>query len=404
MSVATLSQVTNITPPALTASKGEIASSIIVFQEQLYLAIASYQTRKGSNYISVLRYDTEASSWQEMYQSSLLLESNDSDTETPQIAKVDLQIEFAIFQTEDEETETLYLNLISPFNYQLIHSTDGIAFSVVYSAQPSDSAFVPRQQFISYQQQLYALPSSNKVVETTADTPLIYTCSSPQSGEWKSFKAAQFGDSNQGISHTIVFNNFLCAATENLTQGFQIGKMQIDASTLPSWEPLLTKGAYRYSLNQKVYSMAVFQDNLYVASGIANLSSQDTPPPSPCGFELTRLYPEGDWDLIVGTPKFTPDGLKVPLSAMGAGFDEPYNQRIQSLVVHKDHIYLCFEHWDGFQLWRSEDGEIWEQVSFAQLNEYHNVMVKGALSTSTGLAFLVNVNRTSEMQLLIVDL
>ncbi len=404
MSVATLNYVQNITPPALIETKGEIASSIIVFQEQLYLAIASYQTRKGSNYISIMRYDTEASNWQEMYRSSLLLESNDSDTETPQIANINLQVDFAIFQGKEEVQEALHIHVISPFNYQLIDSKNGVDFSLIYSAQPSETAFVPRQKFISYQQQLYSLPSNTQVLETTAETPFIYTCTSPQSGEWNSFKAAQFGESNQRISNTVVFNNFLCAATENLTQGFQIWKTQNDASKSPSWEPLLTKGAYRYSLNPRVYSMAVFQENLYVASGIANVSSQDTPSPLPCGFELIRLYPEGDWDLIVGKPKFTPDGLKVPLSAMGDGFDEPYNQRVESLVVHKNHLYLCFEHWDGFQLWRSEDGEIWEQVSFAQLNEYHNVTVKGALSTNAGLALLVNVNRTSEMQLWIVDL
>ena len=74
--------------------------------------------------------------------------------------------------------------------------------------------------------------------------------------------------------------------------------------------------------------------------------------------------------------RFTPDGLKVPLSLLGPGLGDFYNSAIWSLGVHNDVLYLGTHQWEacrclqinapefvrGYQLWGSADGEKWTPI------------------------------------------
>ena len=71
---------------------------------------------------------------------------------------------------------------------------------------------------------------------------------------------------------------------------------------------------------------------------------------SPAGFELLRIYPGGDWDLLVGTPVFTPGGLRAPLSAKGPGLDQIWNDRVFSLISHAGELFLLGRNLDTLKL------------------------------------------------------
>jgi hypothetical protein len=74
--------------------------------------------------------------------------------------------------------------------------------------------------------------------------------------------------------------------------------------------------------------------------------------------------------------RFTPGGLKVPLSLLGPGLGDFYNSMVRSLATHDGVLYLGTFQWEayrcleinspnvvgGYQLWASTDGESWTRV------------------------------------------
>ena len=98
-------------------------------------------------------------------------------------------------------------------------------------------------------------------------------------------------------------------------------------------------------------------------------------------------------NIVVGEPRVTPDGLKVPVSGLGAGFGTPFNRGVWCLAEYEGVLYAgcadirifrsfippaatrhsrayrerliheadCFT--GGYPLWRSADGENWQAVT-----------------------------------------
>jgi hypothetical protein len=131
--------------------------------------------------------------------------------------------------------------------------------------------------------------------------------------------------------------------------------------------------------------MVVFQGNLYFASGMPADSYDRGNDISITAPEIIRIYSDDSWDLIVGAPKFTPDGLKVPLSVMGAGFDDSHNCTLQFMTVHNDCLYVGTQGKGGFQLWATEDGEIWEPLRLEPLSDRRDIEIYTVVTTPGGL-------------------
>ena len=408
MTVTTANQLRNISPNHF-KNQGRNDGCIIFFQENLYLAYIHYLSNDIDNFIVVLTYDSESKKWQELYRQSLVKidhESLKTEENNFQQKFLEFKIESFIFSSVNDSQSSLYIQVYSPFNSQLISSNNGIDFEVIATASPGTDGFIPLGKFLSYQNRLYALPISSSFdnVDQEKNKSLIYYCDSPQALNWQLLPTKHFTDySNNSIAQIAIFNNIFYTATTNPEQGFQIWQNTTNLLLENNWEQIITKGAYRYSLNQQVSSMAVFHDSLYIASGITKSKNDYFDNLYQCGFELIRVYADGDWDLILGTPKFTPKGLKVPLAIMGAGFDNPDNQEVQFLVVHNDFLYLGSQNADGLQMWRTADGEIWNLVPLDDLSKYYHVEIITASSTPFGLALLMKVNRKNHLQFWLAD-
>ena len=72
--------------------------------------------------------------------------------------------------------------------------------------------------------------------------------------------------------------------------------------------------------------MHVFKGRLYVGT--------DRPA------ELLRINPDDTWDLVVGTPRQTPEGVKRPLSGMDVGFDNPLNIHVWRMQSHNGYLFV----------------------------------------------------------------
>jgi len=241
----------------------------------------------------------------------------------------------------------------------------------------------------------------------------------PAAKIWEPASPTGFGDpSNNVIFEMETFNGHLYAGTFNSRSGYQIWKTSAEEEKLPfRWTQVVSHGAYRGNLNQAATSMCVFNDALYVGSGIQNGGFDRTNLIGPAAGEIIRIYPDDTWDLVVGTPRRTPDGVKVPLSGMGPGFDNFFNGYIWRMVVHEEWLYVGTFDWSvfllyanrphllpwlqrdirrfgldnivqyegGFDLWRSQDGIHWSNVTRNGFGNPYNYGARTMVSTPFGL-------------------
>jgi hypothetical protein len=209
-----------------------------------------------------------------------------------------------------------------------------------------------------------------------------------------------------------VFNGFLYAGTINPKMGFQIWKTRAEGYPY-QWEKVITAGAFRGNSNEAVVSMCVFHDALYVGTGLQGIGFEKTYDEGPAAAELIRIHPNDSWELIVGNPRRTFEGVKIPLSGMGPGFDNGYNTVIWRMAEHDGWLYVGTEDvsvfllswlcatrgarlWGkaiddfigergGFDLWRSQDGTAWEQVTGVGFGNPRSHGVRTFASTPAGL-------------------
>ena len=210
-----------------------------------------------------------------------------------------------------------------------------------------------------------------------------------------------------------VFRDHLYVGTLNPKRGYQIWKTRAEGAAPYRWTQVVRDGAHRGNLNEGVVSMCVFNDALFVGSGISNGGRNRTYGIGPAAGEIIKVYPDDSWDLIVGDARATPDGMKRPRSGMSAGFDNPFAGYMWSMAAHDGQLYvgtfdsLVFASWGngsrwprqftpdelgdwidlrgGFDLWRTSDGLEWKPVTRNGFGNPFNYGARTVRSTPRGL-------------------
>lgn len=385
----------DISPNIVSPTVGSSDFSVTLFKGDLYLASIQYAPDILEERREILRFNSTIKEWQVVYQDSLtaVLARGISTKTAPKSGQAFYAVESEIFVLFDEQskTEILYISFCSENFTQLLKSQDGALFETVRKLPTPVNPGQPGHCFIQYKNQIYGIPF---VGTTFAEPDLgasIYTAKTPESDSWKAASLLNFEDSsNQSITGLVVFQEALYASTFNPSGGFQLWKTTAEGEAPYSWERVLDRGAYGYSLNQTITSMAVFQDSLYLASSIPSSDRNEALGFYWAGSEIFRIYPDQDWDLVVGVPKYTPLGLKVPLSVMGPGFDSPPAAPVRPyLVVHNDLLYAAIQNLNDFNLWLSGDGEQWHAVPLESVLDAYRVEMREAVSTPFGLVFVL---------------
>jgi len=190
----------------------------------------------------------------------------------------------------------------------------------------------------------------------------------------------------QGLCGLQVFAGRPLVAFRNPNRGFSLWQMD------DGWKPLIESGAWKFALNGEVFAMREFQGALYLATGVTDVEQARISPFHQQGFELLRVYPNADWDLLVGQPVFTPIGLRHPLSTLGAGMDDVSNDRVLALKEHAGRLYLLGRSLDGLRLWNSADGIEWEPVEMPDAPALHVAAEVALISTRAGLCMTEGVH------------
>jgi len=246
--------------------------------------------------------------------------------------------------------------------------------------QPIDEAVSGAFQLISTQEWLAiaALPNSPAPLYLTQDPKIGWTAITP---------SGFVEEGNEAVTSAALFAGRLYCGTLNARYGFQLWAAPIDHLTEPdAWQPVLSGAAGAYTLFDTVSELTVLGNSLYFGTCAApqDRLPRDAPPASA---ELIRIDPEHRWDLVCGTPRFSPQGLKRPqLAAGGMGYHG--NRCFTSLCVRADHLYLGTRNPSGCQLWWT-DGSTAELVLDSGWDGIGADTITSMTSTRNGLAIAV---------------
>ncbi|MAF66338.1 MAG: hypothetical protein CMJ84_11865 [Planctomycetes bacterium] len=261
-------------------------------------------------------------------------------------------------------------------------------------------------------------PQGLQTLPNTAAGASVRYSADPASGVWEASSLPHMGEgTNLGLFDLAVFGDRLYVGTMNVREGFQLWCTDGEGPGPHRWEKVLDHGADRGILNQCIMCMAEFQGALYFGSCIQNGGHDKRNNIGPAAGEVSRVKADGSWDLVMGQPRQTRDGLKVPLSGHGPGFDNPFAGYIWRMCVHDGALYvgtgemtpmipytdrsrwpeharrLCdrasielfMKLRGGAELWRTTDGERWAPVTRNGFGNRYNMGIRGLISTPAGL-------------------
>jgi hypothetical protein len=188
-----------------------------------------------------------------------------------------------------------------------------------------------------------------------------------------------------------VFNDGLVVAADHLVRGFELWTTAALEDVSSKWSSLLRRGGYRFSMNARVLSCVPWKDALYVACGRAENARrgrlyQD-------GFEILRVYPDASWDLVIGTPRVSEAGLKIPLACLGPGTDQFQPSEFRFLAATATNLLLgTYEDAAGLCIWYSADGLSWGQASYPEFAGLEKVRAASAFPIREGTVLLLEMD------------
>lgn len=326
-----------------------------------------------------------------------------------------------VFQGKSDEKPMLYASTMSTVlrgcAAHVLRSEDGLNFEPACEPGIGNDNISTFRELVAFDGYLYAPPAGEGIQFNSNRTGVLMRSNDPKPGNWEVACDLGFGDpTNNGIFMMTVANGQLYAGTFNNYEGYQIWTTPPCGDGPLQWRKVIDKGAYRGPLSEIAMGMVEFNGALYVGSSIQNGGYDRTNLVGPAAGEVIRIWPDGSWDLLIGNPRETPDGMKYPLSGIGPGFDNIFSGYTWRMCVHDGWLYtttfdwsvflqyahrpsptakkllngLSYEHLaevgGGFEMWRTKDGVNWMPVTINGMNNPYNYGGRTMVSTPKGLA------------------
>jgi hypothetical protein len=411
-------------------ARSEVAQSMAYFRDRLYLGVTHPKGEGPADAARILRFDPTGKDWRTVYQSPLRRADVNAVVRDvyrgPRAARHDQQRSptvprhrgirsMTLFHPRDQSEPWLVASTLSHWGSQLIVTRDGERFEEVSEAGLGNRDVLSFRAMLGFKHMLFASPvgsvKDGVMDRMFGDVARLYVSEDPLSGNWREAVAPGFGDaSNRSVLSMAVFNGFLYAGTGNPERGFDVWKTDAEGAPPFSWTRVLTRGAWRHNLNEIAAVMTELGGFLYVGSGIPGLGYDKANDVGPAAAEIVRVGPDDHWDLVVGAPRFTPDGWMVPTSGFGPGFGDPDNSTIWAMATFDRALYVGTHHCGpyrsalrgeprvrgGFQLWSSPDGSRWQPVILDGFGDPYAAGVRTLAPTPAGLFVGTSTHREIE--------
>lgn len=367
----------------------------------------------------IWRYDPALHLWQQVFRAPLV-EGRDGKPVARDIGYRGM----TVFQAIGDPDEALYVATWSPGRSGrpaiIIRSDDGENFDDLPGPY-GDPSLNTYRVLLTDGEYLYTSPTGRLGGTSAANisgAAIILRTRDPETKSWEVISPPGFGTaSNMGVFEIATFNGSIYAGTVNPVTGFEVWKARSEPTGYFIWTRVVGDGAGRGELNMAPASMFEFKNALYVGTGIPNGGYDRAFKIGPAASELIRIHPDDSWDLIVGERRNTRQGIKLPLSGLGPGFNDFFNGYIWRLAEHDGWLYAGTYNWSvflpylrterwpaqlkgilagsgienavaehgGFDLWRSADGTVWEPVTRRGFGNEYNCGVRNLVSTPYGL-------------------
>lgn len=362
----------------------------------------------------IWRYDPQTGRWQKIFVSPLVT--------LPDGKKIFRDVGYRkmiVFQGASDPAPALYVTTISVLGSLILRSQDGEHFMPVSQPRFEDCDSWSFRALVRFNGRLFTSPAGRiqgeRIERNTAERPIVFENTDPYRAPWRAISEVGFGDStNRTIYDMTSLNDYLYAGTFNPYKGFQIWKTDLHITPY-CWQQVVADGAFRGDTNQAATGMCAFDEAIYIGTGRQGLHSAKTENGGSEAAEIIRISPDDRWDLIVGEPRRTFEGMKFPLSGLGPGFDNAYNGIIWKMTEHDGWLYAgtvntgsflqvlsrfgsgvrarllarvlenYLERAAGFHLWRSRNGATWEAVTRAGFGNLSTFGIESMLSTPIGL-------------------
>jgi hypothetical protein len=408
-----------------------LAHSMAAFNGHIYVGTSAPSTKSPDDRARVLRFDPDASTWEIVWESPVFkmderIKSRSTwlstgggggrrrqETEVEKLGRDFGLRSMAVFQGKSDKAPCLYVGTMSIWGGMILRSEDGLAFEPVSAPGLGDDTVMSFRALTILGDKIFVAPvgtiTEDRIDRNLAPSALIYVTDDPAKGNWQVANIPDFDDpANEGVFSMTAAHGYVYAGTGSPTRGFQLWRTDGKGEAPFEWERVLTDGGFRFNHSLSTGAMAEFNGDLYVGSGIPGFGVDIDNDVGPSAAELLRVRPDKSWDLIMGEPRFTPDGLKIPLSAMAPGFDNPYNSVIWAMTTHNGTLYAGTHNWEpnawaqdrsaksikgGYELWASEDGDSWTKVMDQGGGNSMGCGVRTLLSTKHGL-FVGTLNHT----------
>jgi hypothetical protein len=333
-----------------------------------------------------------------------------------------------VYQTESDPEPALYLG-VGSLERQVVflRSIDGVNFEECREhGFGLGDADVPSVRTITgLNGRLYSTPTGKNYGrgmfdDNLTDFPMIFETSDPLNGSWHPVNEPGFGDPNNlSINDMAVMNGCLYAATVNKRKGYQLWKTTAEGQPPYQWTKILEDGAYR-PISSFPSVMYVFNNALYIGGTLQRQGRGGRDRFGPFPAEMIRVYPDDSWDLVTGNTRFTPHGIKRPISGLYDCFGDRFLHVLWRMTVHDGWLYLGTAGWkwmptylrdrtdlsesqlqylrtetekrtDGeFSLWRTRDGVEWIPVTKTGIPGANpkNYGIRELLGTPAGMFML----------------
>ncbi|HEV8440167.1 MAG TPA: hypothetical protein VGT40_18905 [Methylomirabilota bacterium] len=410
--------------------RSQVAQSMAYFQGRLYLGVTHPKGEGPMDAARVLRFDSKRMRWDTVYQSPLI--EADENAIVHDIyrgesgAKLGRQRHqmvprhrgfrcMTLFHPNAATAPWLFASTLSHWGSQLVRSQDGESLEEASEPGLGNRDVLSFRTIQGFRNMLFVSPvgtvKAGVMDRMFGDVARLYVSEDPVSGAWQEAIPPGFDDpTNRSVFCMTVFNGFLYAGTGNPDCGFDLWKTDADGTAPFTWKRVLTRGAWRYNLNEFVGSMAEFDGNLYVGTGIPGLGYDKAYDVGPAAAEIIRVAPDDSWELVTGTPRFTPAGLKAPTSHLGPGFGDPENSAMWSMAAWDGVLYVGTHNcssfhtalrgepsiYGGFQLWATRDGDHWQALTMDGFGDPFATGVRTLMPTPEGLYVGTSTHREVE--------
>ncbi len=368
----------------------------------------------------IVVFDPTTRQWRKVYDSPIITGRDGKLRARDRSARARL-----VCRTRNDSKPCLYVGMGSlEGGVVFLRSEDGIEYQECAGSGFNLDADVPSVRAMAcLDGKLFCTPTGRNYKrgmwdDNLTDFPIVFQATDPMAGDWKPTSEPGFGNpENQSINELEVLNGCLYAAALNPRQGFELWKTDARGEPPYRWVKILERGAWRGPLNTIPVAMAVYKNALYISATVQRQGGAHLDQIGPFPAEIIRVYPDDNWDIITGTARFTPHGLKRPLSGLSGGFGDRYLHNFWRFAVQDETLYVgtagwkwmptylrnradlstaqlqrlqaeTLDHRSGdFGLWCTDDGVNWDSITTTGFpgSSENNYGIREMLATPHGL-------------------